>query len=347
MLRPPLLRPGDTVAAISLSWGGPGTFPHRYQAGKRQLEEEFGVRVVETRHALRDAEWIARNPKARADDLMEVFADPAIRGAISTIGGDDSIRILPYLRLDVIRAHPKVFMGYSDTTVAHLACFAAGLTSFYGPALMAGFAENGGIDPYLADSVRRTVFADAPPGEIRPNTGGWSVERIDWADPSLQSRRRARTPCTGWRWLQGAGRVQGHLLGGCAEVMEWLKGTPVWPPLGAWDGAVLFLETSEEAPPPRELARWLRAYGAQGILQRVAALLVGRPGGAELPVADHARYDEAVISVVREELGLASLPVVTGMDFGHTDPFFVLPYGVAAEVDCDARRFSVVEAAVV
>jgi hypothetical protein len=98
--KPAHLEPGDTGAAVSLSWGGPGTFPHRYQAGKRQLEETFGVRVVETPHALRDAEWLSRNPKARADDLMEAFSDPSVRGIISTIGGDDSIRILRHLASD-------------------------------------------------------------------------------------------------------------------------------------------------------------------------------------------------------------------------------------------------------
>jgi hypothetical protein len=61
--KPTHLEPGDTVAAVSLSWGGPGTFPHRYQAGKRQLEEAFGVRVVETPHALRDASGCHETPR--------------------------------------------------------------------------------------------------------------------------------------------------------------------------------------------------------------------------------------------------------------------------------------------
>lgn len=344
MRRPPHLVPGDTVAAISLSWGGAAAVPRRWETGRRQFEEAYGVRLVPTRHALRDAAWLAANPKARADDLMEAFADPGVRGVVSMIGGDDSVRILRHLDLSVLAAHPKVFVGYSDTTVAHFACFAAGFTSFYGPAVLAGFAEDGGIFPYLAESFRRCAFTAEPPGEVRPSDA-WTVEWTDWADPAAASRRRAVRPSTGWRWLQGCGRVRGPLLGGCAEVMEWLKGTAVWPRASAWDGAVLFLETSEEAPPPDTVRRWMRSYGAQGVLERVAAILVGRPGGAQLPVEDHVKYDEAVLGVVRDELGLVDLPIVAGMDFGHTDPFFTLPYGVAAELDCDARRFSIVEPA--
>ena len=50
--RPRRLRAGDRVAAVTLSWGGPGELPHRYEAGKRQLEEAFGVTVIEMPHAL-------------------------------------------------------------------------------------------------------------------------------------------------------------------------------------------------------------------------------------------------------------------------------------------------------
>lgn len=117
MIKPQKLQPGDKVATVSLSWGGPGTHPQCYEAGKRQLQDEFDLTVVEMPHSLHDAGWLHRHPQARADDLMQAFADPSIKAIISTIGGDDSIRILHYLDLDVIRSNPKILLGYSDTTV--------------------------------------------------------------------------------------------------------------------------------------------------------------------------------------------------------------------------------------
>ena len=346
MIKPPHLRPGARVAAVSLSWGGPGTFPHRYEAGKRQLEETFGVSVVEMAHTLADPVWVAANPQARADDLMQAFADPNIDAVISTIGGDDSIRLLRHLDLDVIRRNPKIFMGYSDTTVTHFACFAAGLVSFYGPAFMAGLAENGGMLPYTVDSLRRTLFAIDPIGELLPNRDGWTVEHIRWEDPANQRIRRKLTPSTGWRWLQGRGVVRGHLLGGCAEVLDWLRGTDVWPSLDQWEGAVLFLETSEEMPPPDFLTRLLRIFAAMGILERLSAILIGRPGGHELDPARFSDYDEAVLRVVSDEEGLTDLPIVTQMDFGHTDPMCVLPLGVQTEIDADRQKITILENAV-
>jgi muramoyltetrapeptide carboxypeptidase LdcA involved in peptidoglycan recycling len=346
MIKPKKLQPGDKVATVSLSWGGPGTFPHRYEAGKSQLQAEFGLTVVEMDHTMRDDSWLQANPQARADDLMAAFADPSIKGIISTIGGEDSIRILPYVDLDVICANPKPFMGYSDTTVTHLACFKAGLVSFYGPAIMAGFAENCGMFPYMVDSVRRTLFSSAPVGTVASNPDGWTVEHLDWAEPENQARRRKLSPSEGWRFLQGESVQRGHLIGGCFEVLDWLRGTDLWPGPERWRNAILFLETSEEAPPSSAVLRGLRIYAAMGILKELSGILFGRPGG-QVPPEQFDEYDAAILQVVAEEEGLTHLPIVTRMDFGHTDPMFVLPYGVQAEIDCQAQRFALVESAVV
>jgi muramoyltetrapeptide carboxypeptidase LdcA involved in peptidoglycan recycling len=345
MRKPGKLRPGDTVAAVTLSWGGPGAFPARYAAGKEQFVKEFGIQVVETPHALRDPGWLAAHPEARAADLMDAFADPSIRGIISTIGGDESIRILPYIDLEVIASNPKVFLGYSDTTVSHLACFRAGLVSFYGPSFMSGFAENGGMFSYMIESVRRTCFDSAPIGVLEPCRDGWTVEHLDWSDPANQHRRRTLNHSSGWHFLQGTGSARGRLLGGCLEVLDWLRDTPVWPDASDFDEAILFLETSEEAPTPRAVTRILRSFAASGILRRLSGLLFGRPGG-QVPVEDFSRYEEAILQVIAIEEGLSMLPIVTRMDFGHTDPMLVLPYGVMAEINCDRQQVEILDSTV-
>lgn len=321
-------------------------FPHRYEAGKKQLQDEFGLTVVEMPHTLRDESWLHRHPQARADDLMAAFSDRSIKAILSTIGGDDSIRLLPLLELDIIRANPKILMGYSDTTITHLVCYKAGLVSFYGPAIMAGFAENGGLFSYMVSSVRNTLFSAQPIGEIRSNPDGWTVELLDWADPATQTRKRALNRSTGWRFLQGTGIHRGHLIGGCFEVLDWLRGTHFWPDADVWQDAILFLETSEDAPSPQAVKYGLRTYAALGILQRLAGILFARPGGPISP-EKFADYDQALLEVVAGEAGLGDLPLVAGMDFGHTDPMFVLPYGIQAEIDCDRSRFSILENAVI
>lgn len=341
LVKPRKLNAGDTVAIVSSSWGGPGTFPHRYDAGKRQLSEAFGVNVVEMPHALKPADWVKDNPKARAEDLMQAFEDTSVSAIFSSIGGDDSIRMFPFMDLNIIKQNPKIFMGYSDTTVTHFMCMKAGLSSFYGPAMMAGFAENTGLFPFMENSVRKTLFSTEPVGLI-PEAKEWTVEITPWEDPSKQLIARTCQPSVGRRVLQGAGVTEGHLIGGCIDVFPMLLGQSIWPDTSDFKNAILFLETSEDMPAVDDFKYILRNMGVQGILGELNGIILGRPGG-ELPLEKLTQYDDALIEVVRDEFGLSDLPLMTQMDFGHTDPMFILPYGAKAQIDCEKRQFSIPE----
>jgi muramoyltetrapeptide carboxypeptidase LdcA involved in peptidoglycan recycling len=341
-IKPPALRPGDKVAAVSLSKGWPALFTRAYLDGKRQIQEAFGLKVVEGQHALADPDWLAAHPEARAADLMQAILDPSIHAIFSTIGGDDSIRILPYLDFASIRAHPKIFLGYSDSTVTHFAFLQAGVTSFYGPSIMAGFDENRGLFPYTTESVRAILFDPKSPFLIQPNTSCWTCDSFYWDDPGRNEKKRNLQPCEGWRWLQGTGRHRGNLVGGCLEVMDWLRGSQVWPDPSVWRESILFAEVSEDCPTPLSVMCILRAMAAAGALGNVRGVLFGRPYGDPLRFE---AYDKSVQHVLAE-LGLHDLPLVTRMDFGHTDPKFVVPYGVEVEIDCDRRQLRLLESPV-
>lgn len=342
LLKPKKLSIGDKVATISLSWGGAGELPHRYQYGKKQLEDIFGLEVVETKHALRSADWIYKNPQARADDLMEAFADPSVKAIISNIGGDDSIRTLPFVDLSIIRSHPKIFLGFSDTTISHFACLKAGISSFYGTSLLVGFAENGGMHSYQIDDIKRTLFSSEIIGEIKPNSNGWTSERLEWAKPELMQQKRKLESSGHWNYLLGNSIIQGRLIGGCMEVLEFLKGTDYWPTLDTWNDTILFLETSEDMPSPSFFKWWLRNYAAQGIFKRIRGIIVGRPYNNQYVK----EYNEVLLKVIDEEEGLSDLPIIAEMDFGHTCPTFTFPYGCLAEMNMKDKKFSILESGV-
>src|SRR5580704_15089734 len=106
--------------------------------------------------------------------------------------------------------------------------------------LWAAFDENSGLLPYMADSVRQVLFAPAPSLLISPNDEGWTIASGDWGDKKRNEKRRPLQPCTGWRWLQGTGQHRGHLIGGCLEAVDWLRGTPVWPEPAVWRNSTSF-----------------------------------------------------------------------------------------------------------
>jgi muramoyltetrapeptide carboxypeptidase LdcA involved in peptidoglycan recycling len=132
-------------------------------------------------------------------------------------------------------------------------------------------------------------------------------------------------------------------LGGCLEVLESLKDTNFWVSPSEWKNKLMFIETSEEKIPPQNFCWILRNYAASGILNNINGLILGRPYDNQY----WKEYDEVLLKVVSEEEGLTELPLITGMDFGHTCPTFTLPYGIMAEINSEENSFSIIENALI
>ncbi len=343
LTKPTKLNRGDKVATISLSWGGAGDSDilWRYEVGKRRLQEEFGLEVRELENTLKGTDYLYNHPEKRAEDLMMAFKDPSIKAIFSCIGGNESVRMLPYIDYEVIKSNPKIFIGYSDTTITHFICLKAGISSFYGPSILAEFAENVAMFEYTKNWISKTLFENNPLGVIE-SSPIWTSEYLPWEEKNRLIKRDVKSN-TGYELLQGKGKVQGHLLGGCLEVLEMIKGTELWPKLEVFEDCILFFETSEEKPEPSYVEAWLRNYGTIGILQKVKGVIFGKP-------YDNLYYEEyknVILKIIRDELKLVDLPILYNMNFGHTAPMFTIPYGAKAEIDCDLQKFSILEAGVI
>ena len=265
LIKPQKLNRGDKVATVSLSWGGAGDgdIIWRYNVGKKRLQDEFGLDVVEMPNTLKGSEYIYNHPEKRAEDFMEAFKDPSIKAIFSCIGGYESVRILPYIDFNIIRNNPKIFLGYSDTTIGHMLCYKAGLSSFYGPSILAEFAENVEMFEYTKHWIEKALFSNSIIGDVEPSPI-WTSELLPWEEKNKDIKRSINQN-TGYELLQGNGIVHGRLIGGCIEVLEMIKGTEMWPSIDTWNETILFLETSEDTPSPEYVEYWLRNYGTQEI----------------------------------------------------------------------------------
>jgi len=261
-------------------------------------------------------------------------------GIVASIGGSDAIRLLPFLDLELIRSHPKMVLGHSDAT-AYLSWLSLnGVAAYYGNSVMSGWAEARNF-PAALDWHREFFSGKLPP--LQPFRG-WTNGYRDWsavANGSGHKEVLEQHPNPGFTWLGGNRITQGRLWGGCFEVLEMLKGTRYWPAPDFWRGRVLFLETSEEKPLPQQVTYWLRNYGAMGVFDQLSALWVGRP--KDYTDAERAELRRVVAGVVGEEWGATNLPIVMDLDFGHTDPRWVLPYGLLVETDAVNRRLRFLE----
>lgn len=338
MKKPRRLRPGDLVAVLSPSWGGPAAFPATFEAGLRALEE-LGLRVREYPST--------RAPRAsveeRVDDLHAAFADPEVRAVVASIGGDDAALLLPKLRPEVLTRDPKIVLGYSDTTALLSWLFHHGVVAFHGPSVMAGLAQTASYPPsYIA--MLRAILFDAARRLEYPSFGLACEGYEPWEDPANATRPKPVVPDPGARAVLGDGVARGRLWGGCLETLEMIKGTAWWPEPADWAGAVLLLEGSEEIPPPEAYRRALRSWIAGGRLEHASALLLGRARGYD--VTRRAELDAVVRDTIALEAGRPDMVVLTNCDFGHTDPQWLLPLGCEVEVDAWRARVTLIEAAV-
>ncbi|MEU3896948.1 S66 peptidase family protein [Streptomyces sp. NPDC045251] len=340
---PPKPSPGDRVAVISPSSGLPGLFPLPYELGLERLRKEFGLEPVEYPATRK----MGSTPAERAADIHAAFADPGIKAVIASIGGDDQITVLPLLDRELIRANPKPFFGMSDNTNLLAYLRNSGIVGYHGASVMVELGRPVAMHPQTADSLRAALFTSGP-YELRPAERVNDVNR-DWADPATFQAEPSMRTGSGWSWVNADRVVEGRTWGGCLEILAWLlmADREVARDLAEYEGGVLLLETSEEMPSAAEVFRTLRNMGERGLLGRFSALLMARPktwsferpNNPEESNLYAAQQREAVLRAMRVYAPEAT--IVFDVDFGHTDPQVVVPYGGTVRVDGPARRITV------
>lgn len=345
MKKPKHLQKGDTVAIVSLSAGtlGEPWAIHKLKIARERLENDYGLRVEVMPNALKGRDYLYEHPEARAADLMQAFRDKKIKAVFNAIGGDDTIRLLPYVDFDVLRDNPKIFTGFSDTTSNHMMLWRAGVTSYYGASIMTNFSEYVKINDYTAAMIRDTLFEPKPTLEI-PSAPYWyddEDEKIWWKEENINTLRQYHPEEIGYETVQGSGAVEGRLLGGCIDVFVELLGTSLWPSLDEWRGKIMFLETSEEDMSADCLTWLLRNFAAQGIFDVISGILVGKPARR----SKYEPYKEVYRRVVGKEAGKPDLPILFNVNFGHAEPIGIIPYGILCRLDADRRTLTLLEPA--
>ena len=338
---PPKVRPGDRVAIVSPSHAAPGQFPDLHEQAMRRLRAEFALEPVEYPTTRR----LGASAADRAADLMAAYADPGIRAVLATIGGDDQITVLPHLDPAPFRADPKPFFGYSDNTNVLNWLWAHGVAGYHGGSTMVHVARGGGLQPVSADSLRAALFTSGE-REIHP-VERFSDEEVDWADPAALTSSAPEYDSPGWVWHRPDSVVSAPTWGGNLEILHWNLAANRWiRPVEEYAGCVLLLETSEEMPNADEVFRMLRNAGERGLLQQFPAVLVATAKATSLaeyrPPAERQAYRDAQRAAVLRALNdyHPEAMAVFGIDFGHTAPQWVLPYGGRITVNGPARRIT-------
>lgn len=342
------LRKGDKVAIVSLSSGmlGEEFCSHNIEIGVKRLKE-YGLEPVFMPNTLKGIEYLKDHPEARAKDLKDAFLDDSIAGIICAIGGDDTYRLLPYLMEDeefkkAVEEHPKLFTGFSDTTVNHLMLYKLGLATYYGPCFICDLGEIANdMLPYSKQAFEGYLEGNECQEIVSSEI--WYEERDDFSRAAIGTGRKAHKEERGFELLQGSEIFQGELLGGCLDSFYDILTNEryedeknvcekygIFPDKEEWRGKILFIETSEEKPSPELFEKEVILLKEKGVFDVVNGVLVGKPQDEVY----YQEYKDILVKVIENE----KLPIVYNVNFGHATPRCVLPYGVVAKVDMRKKK---------
>ena len=309
-LLPVALNPGDTVALVSPSSPVDDSFNLQLA---QEVMEALGFKVKAGAHYADKRGHLAGSDAGRADDINAAFADKDVKAVICVRGGSGAARLLPLLDYNVIRANPKVLLGYSDITALHCAIHAqTGLVTFHGP------NGSGSWNSFNADQFRRVFF----------NRELMHYRNLADRGDELVQRRNRTVTITG-------GTARGGLVGGNLAVLTALAGSPYLPD---FSGKILFLEDVSEAP--YRVDRMLSTLKLMGALDGIAGFIFGEctdcdPGDGYGSLG----LDQILDDYIRP-LGI---PAYRGAMIGHIREQFIVPVGGRVEMDAGNGSFRLLD----
>lgn len=211
-IKPHALSKGDTIGVIS-----PASpfFSQNLKSGVQHLRR-MGFKVNTPDSVFDYRKYDLREDKLKAKEIHSLFRDPKVKAIFCAKGGYGTIRLLPHLDADLIRSHPKIFMGYSDASfLLNFLIARCGLVCFHGPMVVGEMSHD---MPHGKEAGMMAALTGRKPLGIVTHK-------------NIQVLRK--------------GKAAGVLVGGCLTSMVRTLGTPYEIDSA---GAILFLEDVSETP---------------------------------------------------------------------------------------------------
>lgn len=250
----------------------------------RKLRKGDKVAIVSLSSGMLGEEFCSHNIEIGVKRLKEYGLEPVFM--------PNALKGIAYLK-----EHPKLFTGFSDTTINHLMFYKLGLSTYYGPTFICDLGEisdemlpysKRAFESYLEGEDYKEIVAS----EI------WYEERKDFSANANGTDRIAHKEERGFELLQGSEIFQGQLLGGCLESLYDILTTTryqdekaicekygLFPNIEEWKNKILFIETCEEKPVPELFEKEVSLLKEKGVFDVVNGVLVGKP-------QDEAYYQE-------------------------------------------------------
>lgn len=324
---PPKLRQGDTIAVFSPSSPATATVSERYFRGKKYLKNKR-FKFIEGNLTGKKDFYRSGSILERAEEFNQLIRNPEIKCIISAIGGMNSNSLLPYIDYNYLSNNPKIIIGYSDVTALLLGIYAkTGLTTYYGPAVVASFGE---LPPFVDETYQ--YFSDILCNEIiyphiLPTPKFWTDEFIDWS-----TQDRSKNQIKNKLITINDGISTGRLIAGNLNTMLGIWGTEYMPKI--CDGDILLIEDSLKDAATIE--RSFSLLKLSGVFNKISGLILGKHEKFNDQYTNRKPYD-----ILQEVIGKVNFPILAEFDCCHTHPMLTIPIGAKIKLNSTAQSVTI------
>lgn len=311
-MTPQKLKAGDEIRVISPARSLAIIPKDSRDIALRRLKE-MGLKVTFSNHAEEKDEFNSSSIKSRLDDIHRAFSDKNVKGILTAIGGSNSNQLLKYLDYNLIKSNPKILCGYSDLTALQNAIYKkAGIITYSGPNFST-FRMLKGID-YTIEYFKKCLMKGGS-FEIVPSK--------EWSDDTWYKDQKNRAFIKNKGFLViNEGEAEGTIMGANLCTFNLLQGTEFMPSL---KNSILFIEDNEESK-PQDFDRDLQSLIHLPEFDGVKGIVIGRFQKAS-EIADN-----LLIKIIKTKKEVNHIPVIAGVDFGHTAPQITFPIGGKARL---------------
>ena len=296
------LKKGDTIGIVA-----PASFSNYENiCSAKENIEKMGFKVVLGECTQRQWYSFAGTDEERAQEINSFFADDSIDAIICMRGGYGCNRIVERIDFELIKSHPKIFVGYSDITTLHVSLNEkAGLVTFHGPMAVSNFSGE-----YNCDTYKR--FLEMVCGEF-----SGEIENIDKKFKFLKKES-----------------AKGVLVGGNIATLVATLGTEYDLD---YNRKILFLEDVGEKT--YKIDRFLNQLKKHGVFEQVSGIILGDFKNCVKDAPEDMSLEELFEDYFKDFKG----PVITGVQSGHCEPMITLPLGAQCEIDGKNEKILILE----
>lgn len=307
----------EQKVGITAPSGGVGDDIDSFEKSLAQLKKA-GFRIMETDN-VRSTQCPSSSAQVRAQEFMALWKDKNVGFILSASGGDFLEEMLPYLEWEQLRNEAKWVQGYSDNTgILFPLTTKCDIATIYGP--NAGGFDMTTLHPSLETTIEymKGNFVDQSSYERFQQGWGDDVDGYDLNTPVK------------YILPNGDIDVTGRVLGGCLDILQFLKGTPYEDVKGfveryKEDGMIWYFDIF--AMKAEDVAHALWSMKVAGWFETTKAIIVGRVCFPQTMM--EMSYEDAFGRVFGKDM-----PMVTRADVGHVKPMWTMVNGAMCHLQC-------------